>query len=414
MRKSMITMALCVLAATTSMAKDYTVKSPDRKVVVTVTENDGLSYNVSYEDQKLVKDSPIGLTLNVGGKTVSAKTVKKAKETAHKGSIQAVVYKKNVVEDNYNELALALNDGLSLLVRAYDDGAAYRFVSVQKRDYVVESEKATFNFAEDWVTYMPYTNSSGTIEQQFKCSFENTYTHTELSKLDKDHLSFIPFIVEADNDIKIVVSEADLEDYPGMFVLNKSGKAGVEGVFAPYPKNIEQGGHNKLQLLVKSRENYIANGKKGVKNMPWRVLSIATEDKQLLNDDMVYRLASPNRIGATNWIKPGKVAWEWWNCWGVYNVNFTSGINNDTYKYYIDFASKYGIEYVILDEGWAVNLQADLFQIIPEIDLKGLVDYAKSKNVGIILWAGWYAFERDMERVCKEYSEMGVKGFKVD
>ena len=414
MKKQMIAMALCLLAAIGSNAKDYTVKSPDQKVVVTVTENGGLSYNLSYDGQELVKNSPIGLTLNLQGKTVAAKAVKKAKTSAHKGTIQAVIYKKNVVEDNYNELALTLNDGVSLLVRAYDDGAAYRFVSTQKKDYVVENEQASFNFAQDWSVYMPYTNSSGTIEQQYRTSFENTYTHTELSKLDNSHLAFIPFIVEAENDVKVVVSEADLEDYPGMFVLNKSGKAGVEGVFAPYPKDVVQGGHNKLQLLVKSRENYIAKGKKGVKNMPWRIFSISTEDKQLLNDDMVYRLASTNRIGATDWIKPGKVAWEWWNCWGVYNVNFTSGINNETYKYYIDFASKYGIEYVILDEGWAVNLQADLFQIVPEIDLKGLVDYAKSKNVGIILWAGWYAFERDMERVCKEYSEMGVKGFKVD
>ncbi len=325
----MIAMALCLLAAIGSNAKDYTVKSPDQKVVVTVTENGGLSYNLSYDGQELVKNSPIGLTLNLQGKTVAAKAVKKAKTSAHKGTIQAVIYKKNVVEDNYNELALTLNDGVSLLVRAYDDGAAYRFVSTQKKDYVVENEQASFNFAQDWSVYMPYTNSSGTIEQQYRTSFENTYTHTELSKLDNSHLAFIPFIVEAENDVKVVVSEADLEDYPGMFVLNKSGKAGVEGVFAPYPKDVVQGGHNKLQLLVKSRENYIAKGKKGVKNMPWRIFSISTEDKQLLNDDMVYRLASPNRIGATDWIKPGKVAWEWWNCWGVYNVNFTSGINNE-------------------------------------------------------------------------------------
>ena len=277
----MIAMALCLLAAIGSNAKDYTVKSPDQKVVVTVTENGGLSYNLSYDGQELVKNSPIGLTLNLQGKTVAAKAVKKAKTSAHKGTIQAVIYKKNVVEDNYNELALTLNDGVSLLVRAYDDGAAYRFVSTQKKDYVVENEQASFNFAQDWSVYMPYTNSSGTIEQQYRTSFENTYTHTELSKLDKSHLAFIPFIVEAENDVKVVVSEADLEDYPGMFVLNKSGKAGVEGVFAPYPKDVVQGGHNKLQLLVKSRENYIAKGKKGVKNMPWRIFSISTEDKQL-------------------------------------------------------------------------------------------------------------------------------------
>ena len=173
------------------------------------------------------------------------------------------------------------------------------------------------------------------------------------------------------------------------------------------------GGHNNLTVIVKDRENYIAKAT-AKQAMPWRIIGIGADEAQLLNSDMVYRLGEPSRLDDTSWIKPGKVAWDWWNDWAVYNVPFKAGINTETYKYYIDFASKYGIEYVILDEGWAVNLQADLFQIIPEIDLKEIVDYGKQKNVGIILWAGFYAFDRDMEHVCKHYSEMGVKGFKVD
>ena len=197
-----------------------------------------------------------------------------------------------------------------------------------------------------------------------------------------------------------------------MYVLNAGGHA-LKGVLATYPKDIKQGGHNELELLVKSHETYIAKAKAKQK-FPWRTISVSTDDKQLLTNDMVYRLASPSRLDDTSWIKPGKVAWDWWNNWGLYNVDFKAGINTQTYKYYIDFASQRGIEYVILDEGWAVNKKADLFQIIPEIDLPEIVRYATSKNVGIILWAGYYAFDRDMEHVCKHYSEMGVKGFKVD
>ena len=168
-----------------------------------------------------------------------------------------------------------------------------------------------------------------------------------------------------------------------------------------------------LQYLVKERENYIAKVE-GSRNFPWRCMVISEEDKELTNNDMVYRLAEPSRIDDNSWIVPGKVAWEWWNAWNIKDVDFESGINNETYKHYIDFASEYGIEYVILDEGWAVNKKADLFEVIPEIDLIELVEYADTKGVGIVLWAGYVAIDRDMEEVCKYYSEMGIKGFKVD
>ena len=164
---------------------------------------------------------------------------------------------------------------------------------------------------------------------------------------------------------------------------------------------------------MEEREGYIAKVD-GPRNFPWRVAVVATNDAQLAASNLSYLLAEPSKVADLSWIKPGKVAWEWWNNWNLYGVDFQTGVNNATYKAYIDFASKYGIEYVILDEGWAVNLKADLMQVVDEIDLKELVDYAAERNVGIILWAGYYAFDRDMENVCRHYSEMGVKGFKVD
>ena len=166
-------------------------------------------------------------------------------------------------------------------------------------------------------------------------------------------------------------------------------------------------------MLVTEREPYIA-ATEGTWSFPWRVMAVSKDDSQLLDNDLVYRLAPASKIADTSWIKPGKVAWEWWNAWNLYDVDFKAGINNETYKYYIWFASQHGIEYVILDEGWAVNKQADLMQVVPEIDLEELVEYGREHNVGIILWAGYYAFERDMERVVKHYADMGVKGFKVD
>ena len=408
--------AVMLFCVATMSAKDYVVKSPNGKVQVTLGVDKAITYALSFDGQELIAPSEISMQITEGKKAFSPLKMKSAKPTKNEGTIDAVVYKKAKVDDNYNGLKVDFKEGFGLEVRAYDEGAAYRFTTTRKADYTVDSEKATFNFSKDWVSYYPYTRESakGSIEKQFGTSFENTYTHDKLSKMDPTRLVFAPFIVEADNNVKMSITEADFEDYPGMYVRNEQGGKVLNGVFAPYPKRVEQGGHNKLQLLVKERENYLVKGTKGQRNFPWRVICLSDEDKQMADNDMVYRLASPQRVSDVSWIKPGKVAWEWWNCWGVYNVPFKTGVNNETYKAYIDFASKYGVEYVILDEGWAVNLQADLFQIVPEINLKELVDYGKQKNVGIILWAGYYAFERDMEKVCKHYSEMGVKGFKVD
>ena len=224
---------------------------------------------------------------------------------------------------------------------------------------------------------------------------------------------FLPLVVEAGDGVKICITESDLENYPGLFLSAAKGENRLSGKFAPYPKRTVQGGHNKLQMLVAEREDYIAKVDKP-RSFPWRMAIVTTSDKDLASSNLSYLLAAPSRLSDLSWIKPGKVAWDWWNAWNLDSVDFATGVNNATYKAYIDFASSKGIEYVILDEGWAVNLKADLMQVVKDIDLKELVDYAADRNVGIILWAGYYAFDRDMENVCRYFADMGVKGFKVD
>jgi alpha-glucosidase len=398
--------------STTLVAKSFNLSSPNGQLKAVVNVDKQITYQLSYSGTPLLQPSP--LTVNVvGGKTWGEGShLKKASTTTINQSIPTVAYKKAVVRNHCNQLSLTFREGFSLLFRAYNDGFAYRFVSNQKKGVTVKDEPVKMNFAKDWQTVTPYVRSAGTFEEQVNNSFENTYTQAKLSQLDPKHLAFLPIIVKADNGLRLAITEADLEDFPGLFLTGGQSTT-LSGYHARYPDKVEQGGHNQLEEVVKSTKDYIAQFS-GPHALPWRVVSVATTDEQLLGDDMVYRLASPNRIGDTSWIKPGKVAWDWWNDWGVYKVDFKAGINTQTYKYYIDFAAKHGIEYVILDEGWAVNLKADLFQVIPEIDLKEIVDYGKQKGVGIILWAGYYAVDRDLEHVCKYFSEMGVKGFKVD
>lgn len=412
--KSLFMTLLLTAGLTATAQKTYQVQSPDGKMKAVVTVKDRIEYTVSHDGTEVLAPSVISLTLQ-GGKVLGAQPkVTGVQKVSSNTVVPSPFYKKKEVKDHYNEMVINFRGNFSVVFRAYDDGVAYRFRTKLKDDIVVENEEATFNFAKDYYTYAPYVNSKAdTFEKQFFNSFEQTYEHKPITKLNSKRLMFLPFLVELDNGKKVCITEADLEDYPGMFLNNSTTEPSLHAVFAPYPKATKQGGHNMLQMLVTERENYIAKTN-GTRAFPWRVLIVSEKDMELTDCDMVYRLASPVKLLDTTWIKPGKVAWDWWNDWNLYGVDFRAGINNETYKYYIDFASQHGIEYVILDEGWAVNLKADLLQVIPEIDLQEIVDYAKAKNVGIILWAGYWAFHRDLENVVKHFADMGVKGFKVD
>ena len=395
-------------------SKKHVLASPGGKLAAVIESGENLQWSLTYGGQQLVAPSVISMTLADG--TVYGGNAKVTKVTTKNvdRTVSAQVYKKAEVRDRYNEMTLKFKD-YSLVLRAYDDAFAYRFVSHAKAPFKVVSEQATFAFPEDWNMYVGYVcQNLGTLETQLFHSHENVYEHQPLSQWNKERLAFTPLMVEAPNGVKMCVMEADLLNYPGMYLYNDDASATLEGVFARYPKQVEQGGHNMLQMLVKDREDYIASFD-GATEFPWRAVSVSETDAQMADNDLVYRLAKdPDPQTDWSWVKPGKVAWDWWNGWNLRGVDFHAGINNDTYKYYIDFASKYGIEYVILDEGWAVNKKADLFQVIPEIDLEMLVKYGEERNVGLILWAGYWAFDRDMEKVCKHYSEMGVKGFKID
>ncbi|WP_419511206.1 glycoside hydrolase family 97 protein [Alistipes sp.] len=407
---------LCTACALPLMAqKNYTLTSPDGTLQATVATGSDIRISLSADGETLLAPSPLGMTL-AGGEALGANPkVAKVKKTAVDERIASPFYKKSDISDRYNELTFTFRGDYGLIVRLYDDGLAYRFTTRKKENIQVENEQVAFTFPGDYTAYAPYVGHQRLLdfEGQFRNSFENTYAKLPLTQLDTRKLIFLPMLVELPGGRKMVITEADLKGYPGLYLNNSSEAPVLNGVFAPYPKREEQGGHNRLQMLVKERENYIA-ATEGTRSFPWRVMIISKDDKELLNSDMVYRLAPPSKIADTSWIKPGKVAWEWWNAWNLYDVDFKAGINTKTYKYYIWFASQHGLEYVILDEGWAVNKQADLMQVVPEIDLEELVEYGRERNVGIILWAGYYAFERDMERVVKHYSDMGVKGFKVD
>lgn len=394
--------------------KSYQLQSPDKKLQTIITVGNDIKFTLTHDGHEVLVASPVSMTLHDGIVLGADPKISKVTKASVDKVIPSPFYKKAEVEDVYNEMTLSFAGNYGITFRLYDDGLAYRFNTRMKGDIIVASEEASYNFLSDHKTFAPYVNSkASTFDQQFTNSFEQPYVNEPITKLNSKRLIILPLLVELEGGRKLCITEADLEGYPGMFLNNATDKPTLKAVHAPYPKVKQQGGHNQLQMLVKERENYIAKTK-GTRTFPWRIFTVSENDKELANCDMVYRLASPSRVSDVSWIKPGKVAWDWWNDWNLYGVDFRAGINNETYKYYIDFASAYNMEYVILDEGWAVNLKADLMQVIPEINIPELVAYGKSKNVDIILWAGYHAFDRDLEKVVKYYADMGVKGFKVD
>ena len=414
-KKTLFTLLLCFVGINLFSQKNYHLNSPDGKIQLSVQiDKEKISYNVNHNKTLIMNASTLSMTLNdvvIGSqpKVLNAST----SSVTHK--IQSPFYKKKSIDEVYNVLKISFKGNFSLQFRAFNSGVAYRFETSFKNPITVVNEEAMFSFATDDLTYAAFSNTKPTvpIEEQFFNSFENWYEVKPLSQTIANRLILTPVLQQATDGKKVVITEANLFDYPGMFLQKASEKNALKAVFAPYPKKMTQGGHNNLQFLVNERENFIAKTK-GTRTFPWRIMAISGEDKELADNDLVYLLADECKLQDISWIKPGKVAWDWWSDWNISGVDFESGVNNATYKYYIDFASKYGMEYIILDEGWAVNGKADMMQVVPEIDLNELVNYGKQKNVGIVLWAGYAAVNKDMEGVCRHYSEMGIKGFKVD
>lgn len=403
-------LSLLLLIGNASFAakeKKYVLSSPDGTLKVEISAGNELAYQVMHGNDTILSHSNIALVLEDG--TIVGKTPRITGERRKKikDNIESPFYRFKEFVATGNELDLKLKGGFGIIFRAYNEGVAYRFYTTQSSDIIIKEEQAEFNFKEDYTAYLPYTTND---KKPMAMAYQNVYDITPLSKA-QSKLAFLPVTVDC-GSVKLTLLESDLEAYPGMFVQSQQGKYGLKGVFAPYPAKTDFYPWRKQEYVTETTD-FISRSR-GSRSYPWRVLAITEKDTDMPVNNLVYALASPNRIGDTSWIKTGKVAWDWWNDWNLKGVPFKAGINMDTYKYYIDFASRNGLEFIVLDEGWYDPKSGDMLTVIPELDLPELIAYGKSKGVEIVLWTVFNVLDSQLEAACKKYADMGIKGFKVD
>jgi alpha-glucosidase len=396
---SFVIVGLCL--ALTLQAKEYKVTSPDNKVEVTVSVANAVEWSVSYSGTLVAGPCTASMELTSGViPAPSAKVTKSFIEEISNTLTPVTPRKNSIIPDRCRQLTIRFTDGVSLIFRVYNDGAAYRFATTKKGTVVVRDEVFSIALPAGTPAWYP-------TEESFMSHNERTFFTANMDTIGPKHLASLPALFKP-NGINLLITESDIEDYPGLWIRG-DGKGGLTGVHPAYPEKEELRRDRDMKVLT--TKDYIATTS-GTRTFPWRVFIISPDDAGLISSEMVYKLAAPCRLNETNWIKPGKVAWDWWNANNIYGVDFRAGLNNETYKYYIDFASANGLEYVILDEGW-YNL-GDVLSVAPGFDIQELCDYAASKNVGIILWVVWKTFYDKIDEALIQYEKWGVKGIKVD
>ena len=386
------------------------VSSPDGKIKVTIEAKEKLFYSVSYENKIVLLPSAISMILE-NGIDLSGKISFKKTTTRYNNSviISPVPEKRKNIPDIYNELTIRFKQPFSVIFRVYNDGVAYRFVSHFSDSIIIKNETASFNFPTTHLFYYPEVVKRENTDI-YHTSFEEPYKLKPLDSLTQNNLCFTPVLVAPAEGPKIIITESDLEDYPGMFVTGNENNS-LSGQFAPYPLEEQVAEGEFPQAIVTKRADYIAKTK-GKRSFPWRVLLIAATDKELPANDMVYRLASPSRVKDVSWIKPGKGTDEWIIGINLFNVPFKAGVNTATYKYYIDFAKRFGFDRIMMDAGWSDY--KDLFKINPAINMDEIAAYAKEKNIKLSMWTLAMTLDKQLEPALEQFNKWGVDFIMTD
>ncbi len=386
-------------------AQNIEVKSPNGEIKLTVSIKDKIYYSVDYNTEVLLNYCYLQLVLDNEVLGSNPKLTGQKRSVINENINPVVPLKYSTVNNHCNVLLLNFKGDYSVEFRAFNDGVAYRFITNRKKESIVKGEDFVINFPSEYLAH---------LQQQggFKTAYEEKYTHVPTTQFvsEEKNLAVLPILLDTKKQYKILISESDLSDYPCMF-LKGTGSNGMQSTFPKAPLEFGEDGDRSLKIVKEA--DYIAKTS-GKRTYPWRYFVITKDDKQLLENTMTLKLSPKNQLQNIAWIKPGQASWEWWNDASPYgpDVNFVAGYNLDTYKYYIDFASKYDIPYIIMDEGWAMSTR-DPYTPNPKVDVHEIIRYGKEKNVGVILWLTWLVVENNFD-VFKTVKDWGVKGLKID
>ena len=404
----LLPLLLCV--ARPAGAQTFTLHAPDQPLEAIVRAGRELTLEVRYRGRTIASTPPLGLEVEGLLRADALPAVTDSARRQVDTTIRPTVPEKRaVIADRYNELRLSMGPSLTVTFRAYDDGVAYRFETAFAGTVTIRSERAGLRLAEADSIYIALSTCDPEADC-FHSSFEETYVRLPVREVPNERLAFLPVLVEAQG-VHLVFTESDLWDYPGLWLRGVQGQPALMADFARYPLEEQVLGTEFKKLRVTKRDDYIARTD-GTRTFPWRVLMVAPNAASLIENDLVYRLARPLALDDVSWIRPGKSTEEWITSRLLYNVDFVSGLNTDTYRHYIDFAAEFGLQYVMFDAGWSDN--DDNTKLNPNIDVPGLIAYARAKNVGVLLWNEALALERNLDEALDRYAAWGARGIMCD
>ena len=395
------TIAIGLLTAAGLQARTTVLDSPDGSLKITVTDGGSLSWSVSKGGLTVLEPSEIAI--DIDGLSLDAKLRRISRRSVDNTLTAIVPTKFRNVRDHYNEMVLTMKGGWSVEFRAYDNGAAYRFVTALKGGIEVKGETAEWNFPSGSKVYWANEKNPDYITH---C--EAFFKEKVLDEVGTDTYSFLPLSVKTPEGVRAVVTETDLFEYPNM-MLRSAGKGSLNAEFPRIIDEYEM--RTDRDVTVTKLADCIARTG-GSRTFPWRVLCVGT-DRELLENTLAWQLATPEQPGDWSWVGPGKISWEWWSAINVFGVDFEAGVNTETYKYFIDFAARYGLEYILLDEGWSAST-LNIVETKPDLDLQEIIDYGRQKGVGVVLWTLWTPMLADLEHILDVYKSWGVAGIKID
>ncbi len=391
------TILLIILSTCILWSKEYKISSPDKNLTTIVNVTKNITYRVISGEQEILSPSQLALITEQYQFGINSELIDVKKKLVDNIITPVIKEKSAKIHNHYQQLTLKFQN-FSLEFRMFNDGVAYRFLTDKSQKLTIKNEIIEYNFPQNSKIWFPKE--------------DNMYTHQERKYIDmklsdvQDQFCSIPTLIDHSDDQKIFISETDLFNYPGFFLTGKP--KGLKAIFPKYPKETKQTSDRDVKVL--SREKYLAKTS-GPRSFPWRLMIIGDENK-LVESNLVFQLARKCQLENTDWITPGKVAWDWWNALNITGVDFESGVNTKTYKYYIDFAAKYNLDYIILDEGW-YQLD-DIMKLNPNINMQELVSYSQKKGVGLILWVTWKALNDKLTEALNQFEEWHIKGIKVD